>query len=178
MNRNTYTAIALVALTIAAIAMLIWISSTDNEVKHMKAEIALLQGAVDSLKAQVPGLGEYMSTVQLHTAKLWFAGKASNWKLAKFEVDELGETMAATEALHAKRNDVDISTFVMGTRKALLPLFEQSIVKKKLTDFDDAYRQLLIACNSCHRKAGYEFIQIITPSREPVTNQQWKAIAQ
>ena len=174
MNRNTSTVITLIVLVIAVITAIVWISSVDSETARLKADIALLQASVDSLKGQVPGLGEYMSTVQLHTAKLWFAGQASNWKLASFEIGELGETVEAAEALHAKRNDVDISTILLSIRKTQLPLFEQSIASRSISAFRDGYGQLLAACNGCHRAAGYEYIHIITPTREPVTNQQWK----
>ena len=30
------------------------------------------------------------------------------------------------------------------------------------------------ACNSCHKAAGYGFIHIVKPIREPVVNQEWK----
>ena len=36
-----------------------------------------------------PGLGEIMSGIQTHHAKLWFAGINENWKLADYEVKEL-----------------------------------------------------------------------------------------
>ncbi|MGE5413642.1 MAG: hypothetical protein ACM3NW_05660, partial [Syntrophomonadaceae bacterium] len=38
-----------------------------------------------------PGLGELMTFNQMRHAKLWFAGEAGNWKLARYELDELGE---------------------------------------------------------------------------------------
>jgi hypothetical protein len=36
-----------------------------------------------------PGLGEIMSLQQMRHSKLWFAGRAGNWDLADYEVDEL-----------------------------------------------------------------------------------------
>src|SRR5208282_4551557 len=39
----------------------------------------------------VPGLGEIMTLQQLRHIKLWFAGRAGNWPLADYEVDELNE---------------------------------------------------------------------------------------
>ena len=44
-----------------------------------------------------PGLGEFMSGIQVHHAKLWFAGTAANWKLADFEVGEIKETLDDVE---------------------------------------------------------------------------------
>src|ERR1700755_1322366 len=38
-----------------------------------------------------PGLGEIMSLQQMRHIKLWFAGNAANWRLADYEIGELGE---------------------------------------------------------------------------------------
>jgi hypothetical protein len=38
-----------------------------------------------------PGLGEFMTAMQLRHAKLWFAGRAKNWDLAGYEIDEIKE---------------------------------------------------------------------------------------
>ena len=59
---------------------------------------AALQAQVDSLKLQLaqtykPGLGEFMMGIQVHHAKIWFAGKNKNWALAGFEIDEIKETL-------------------------------------------------------------------------------------
>ena len=43
--------------------------------------------------AYTPGLGEFMSGIQVHHEKLWFAGKAGNWQLADFETGEIRETI-------------------------------------------------------------------------------------
>src|SRR5260370_42286454 len=57
-----------------------------------------LQSRVDSLQLKLndtykPGLGEFMLGIQLHHAKLWFAGQNKNWELADFEVHEIGESL-------------------------------------------------------------------------------------
>ena len=116
-----------------------------------------------------------MSTIQLHAAKLWYAGQSSNWKLATYELGELGETIEAAEGLHARKNDVDVSAVLESIRQTQLPLIGQSISRADIHGFTGAYGETLAACNGCHRPAGYEFIHIITPTREPVTNQLWKA---
>jgi hypothetical protein len=180
MKNNLFTNLALGLLTLAVFLQFLWISSVKNDAERsaadliqMKDSLAVLQLVADSLRARTPGLGEYMTTIQLHISKLWFAGQASNWKLAKYELDELAETMEAAESLHARRNDVDVSSVLRSVRLTLVPLFNQSLVKKSPWAFGDVYNQTLVACNGCHRPAGYEFIHIVTPTREPVSNQQW-----
>ena len=133
---------------------------------------------IDSLVAVRPGLGEYMSTMQLHAAKLWFAGQASNWKLASYEIDELEETAEAAMALHAMKNSISISMVLQSLNTSQIPRLKESVDKRSPALFSKAYSELLAACNGCHRPAGYEFIHIVTPNGEPVTNQQWKPVQQ
>ncbi|MBI3189734.1 MAG: hypothetical protein HYZ33_03705 [Ignavibacteriales bacterium] len=150
--------------------------SEQSKAKIVQLEISLqrLHASFDSLKTQTPGLGEYMSTIQLHTAKLWFSSRATNWNLAEYELDELEETVEASEALHAVKNTVDISAVLQSMRTTQLPLLRQSIENTNLRMFTSAYQQTLAACNGCHQSAGYKFIHIVIPAREPVTNQEWK----
>ena len=57
-----------------------------------------LQSQIDSLQrkfdnAYKPGLGEFMSGIQVHHAKLWFAGTAGNWGPSDFEIKEIRESI-------------------------------------------------------------------------------------
>ena len=57
-----------------------------------------LQNQIDSLRNKIahaysPGVGEFMSSIQMHHAKLWFAGKNENWDLANFEIEEIQESL-------------------------------------------------------------------------------------
>ncbi|MGH7871811.1 MAG: hypothetical protein ACREQO_06275 [Candidatus Binatia bacterium] len=45
----------------------------------LRDSIERVQADVKILKDLAPGLGEYMTTIQLHAGKLWFAAKAANW---------------------------------------------------------------------------------------------------
>jgi hypothetical protein len=180
MSRNTPAIVAIALLVVAITLHFLWVSSARKEAKVLSETISQMRDSLDSLhrvvaslKEQAPGLGEYMSTIQLHIAKLWFAGQAANWKLAKYEHDELNETIEAAEGLHARKNNVDITAVLQSVQQTQLPLIEQAISKKNLPAFNNTYSQTLAACNGCHRPAGYEFIHIITPTREPVTNQLW-----
>jgi hypothetical protein len=133
-----------------------------------------LNGELDSLEKRMPGLGEYMTTMQLHMAKLWFAVHAANWELASYELGELQETMEGAEALHAIKNKVDVSSVLQSVRQTQTVLIGQSIGERNEHNFMSAYDQTLAACNGCHRPAGYGFIHIVNPIAPPVTSQQWK----
>ena len=55
------------------------------------AASAVLADAQTAKEPYEPGLGEFMTATQLRHAKLWFAGKNSNWDLAAYEIDEIKE---------------------------------------------------------------------------------------
>jgi Skp family chaperone for outer membrane proteins len=131
------------------------------------------QSDLASIKELAPGLGEYMTTIQLHAGKLWFAAKATNWELAEYELDELKETMEAAKALNAEKNGVKISNVLDSVLQTQVAQLAESVKRKSSGEFQKSYDEMLSACNGCHTEAGYKFIHIIRPSAPPVTNQQW-----
>lgn len=145
-----------------------------RNVVALQDSLRKLHSQLDTLEERMPGLGEYMTTMQLHMAKLWFAVQAANWGLASYELGELQETMEGAEALHAFKNKVDISSVLQSVRQTQTVLLGQSISERNVPSFMSAYDQTLAACNGCHRPAGYGFIHIVIPVGPPVTNQQWK----
>jgi hypothetical protein len=172
--------VALVALTFAIFGMNRVIQSQD---KAFRSSIAALQDSVqrlqrqaDSLTLRSPGLGEYMSTIQLHIGKLWFAGQSANWDLASYEVNELGEAIEGAEALHAVRDSVNVTAVLQSVQNTQIELLKQAVHSREQAKLRDAYGQTLDACNGCHRAAGFKFIHIVTPTSQPVTNQLWKSI--
>jgi len=138
----------------------------QDSLKRMQSDLA-------STKELAPGLGEYMTTIQLHAGKLWFAAKATNWELAEYELDELKETMEAAKALNAEKNGVKISNVLDSVLQTQVAQLAESVKRKSSGEFQKSYDEMLSACNGCHTEAGYKFIHIIRPSAPPVTNQQW-----
>lgn len=171
--------LAVLVILIVKITSLSSAASSQKEeftrkVVALQDSLLKLHAELDSLEVRMPGLGEYMTTMQLHMGKLWFAVKSANWELAKYELGELQETMEGAEALHAIKNKVDISSVLQSVRQTQTALIGQSIGKRNVHNFMSAYDQTLAACNGCHRPAGYGFIHIVNPTAPPVTNQQWK----
>ncbi len=148
----------------------------DGEVMHMRDSLVHARATIDSMRAELPGLGEYMSSIQLHAAKLWYAQQASNWLLANYELHELGEAVTAVEGMHITKNTVDVSAVLESIQETQMASLEHSIVDEDHRATEKSYSELLSACNGCHRAAGYGFINIIRPRGEPVTNQEWNAV--
>jgi hypothetical protein len=180
----------LAGLSVIAFPFLIFrVVSLDSEIQALDArngrELAALkdslkraQADLASAKEAVPGLGEYMTTIQLHAGKLWFAAKASNWELANYELDELKETMEAAKALNAEKNGVKISGVLDSVLQTQVAQLAESIKRKSPKEFQKLYDETLSACNGCHTEAGYKFIHIVRPSAPPVTNQKWESVPQ
>jgi hypothetical protein len=129
---------------------------------------------IRALEEQAPGLGEYMTTIQLHAGKLWFAAKGANWELAEYEVDEMKETMEAAKGLGGEKNGVKIASVLDSVLKTQVAALEKTVKAKNPGQFQKSYDETLSACNGCHSDAGYKFIQIVRPTAPPVTNQRFQ----
>lgn len=130
-----------------------------------------------AMKESAPGLGEYMTTIQLHAGKLWFAAKAANWELAAYELDEMKETMEAAKSLGAEKNGVKIAAVLDSVLRTQLPPLEEAVKAGRSAAFQKSYDAALAACNGCHAEAGYKFIRIVRPVAPPVPNQRWEPAA-
>ena len=131
-----------------------------------------MQAKMDSLQAQLgktykPGLGEFMSGIQVHHAKLWFAGEARNWKLAQFEVDEIKEAFEDIKQFNTDRPEVKSIPMI----EMAMDSMDDAIKKKNLQLFENTYKTLTNTCNKCHQATNHEFNVIKTPDTPPFSNQ-------
>jgi hypothetical protein len=184
MKYTTYLWSALTICVVLIVVLLIWINRLDNRMRSLgdpnrgalttlQDSLKRVQADLTSVKELAPGLGEYMTTIQMHAGKLWFAARATNWDLAQYELDELKETMEAAKGLNAEKNGIKISNVLDSVLQTQIAELDKSIKSKSHTEFQKSYDETLSACNGCHTEAGYKFIRIIRPSAPPVTNQQW-----
>jgi len=69
-----------------SIILLLLLSCSDNseQISELRSQVTELQKKIDD--SYKPGFGEFMSNIQMHHAKLWFAGINQNWELADFEI--------------------------------------------------------------------------------------------
>lgn len=131
-----------------------------------------LQAQVDSLQRRLadayrPGLGEFMSGIQVHHAKLWFAGNAENWKLANFEIGEIKETLDDVEKYCTDRPEVSSLPML----RPAVDSVSAAIGAGNLPAFRNAFVLLTSFCNNCHRATKHAFNVIKTPDTPPFTNQ-------
>jgi len=185
MKSGTLRWIVLAACVIVIVDLMVKLSNLEEEVRQLgennRRTIAALQDAVKVTQASVStakesagGLGEFMTTIQLHAGKLWFAVNAANWDLAGYELDELKETMEAAKTLNAEKNGVKVSNVLDAVLQTQIAQLQDAIKSKSKLQFQKSYDSTLSACNGCHSEAGVKFIQIVRPSAPPVTNQRWE----
>jgi hypothetical protein len=134
-----------------------------------------LQMRIDSLQAILnasykPGLGEFMSNIQVHHDKLWFAGQKQNWKLADFEINEIKESLDDIQKYCQDR----VETKLIGMINAPIDSISKSIQEKNPASFRNAFAVLTNTCNSCHQATAHEFNVIKIPDTPPFSNQSFE----
>ncbi len=144
--------------------------SNNNDIK-----ISKLKSEIDSIKTNYrPELGEFMLDIQLHHAKIWFAGINQNWQLANYETDELKESF--DDAAKIETNRIETKNF-----KMIYPMIlklKNDIASKNIDKFKQDFSALTNTCNDCHTVSKYAFNKIIIPTGLPVTNQNFKTHAE
>jgi hypothetical protein len=131
-----------------------------------------LQNQMDSLRNKIahaysPGVGEFMSSIQMHHAKLWFAGKNENWDLANFEIEEIQESLDDIQQYCADSPSIKPLPMIFPP----LDSVKRAISEKNIARFKTSFNLLTNTCNSCHQAANHAFNVIRIPDTPPVSNQ-------
>ena len=154
------------------VAIIISISACNQSADNEKE----LQKRVDSLEKKIsenykPGFGEFMSSIQVHHAKLWFAGQNENWALADFEINEIKETLENVQKYQTERNESKL----IGLLYPSLDSVNQAVQQKNSNLFRNSYILLTNSCNNCHKETGFGFNRVKIPDSPPFNNQNFKA---
>src|SRR5258705_1320921 len=154
--------------TIAFITVVLVITSCHQQ----NDKTQKMQAAIDSLQKQLnepykPGFGEFMSGIQTHHAKLWFAGQNQNWPLADFEVHEIKEALDDVQRFCSDRPEVK----AIGMIDPLIDSVSSAIQQKNLQLFKNSFVLLTNTCNKCHQSTEHGFNVVTIPTSLPVVNQ-------
>jgi len=152
------------------VSLLIISACSDNSDK-----ISELQNRIDSLQMIIndsykPGFGEFMTNIQIHHAKLWFAGINQNWKLADFEIQEIKESLEDIQKYQSQREETKTLPIIFPP----LDSVQNSINNKSLNDFKQSFSHLTNTCNACHQAVKNEYNKIKIPDSPPFSNQIFK----
>ena len=135
----------------------------------------VLQNRIDSLENKLantykPGFGEFMSSIQSHHSKLWFAGQNKNWRLADFEIHEIMESIEAIQKYETERKE----SKSIGMINPALDSVNIAIQQKDIVLFKSSYSLLTNTCNNCHRANDFEFNIVKIPETQSFSNQDFK----
>jgi hypothetical protein len=107
-----------------------------------------------------------MEATQLRHIKLWFAGKASNWKLAAYQTRQIKARLQDAASLYQRLPVNDVTTMAKP-----LDAVAAAIAAEDGKAFTKAYGELTTACNSCHETVKLGFIALQTPTGNPFGDQ-------
>lgn len=134
-----------------------------------------IQSEIDSLKTSLqnsykPGFGEFMSNIQTHHAKLWFAGTNGNWPLADFEINEIKEALDNIQTFCTDRPESKEIKMIYPSIDSV----NQAIKMQSLSRFQRSFLNMTNMCNECHSITSHAFNVITIPDKPPVSNQKFK----
>ncbi len=139
--------------------------SGDQEIAALKAEVA-------ALKSMLPSQSHTMADVEYHFANLWFAGKAGNWPLATFYLDETRSHLNWAVRVRSVRRlagggEIDLRPMLKGIEDSGLAAIETAVEKSDGAAFEAAYRQMLTQCIACHTAAEKPYLRPQIPKTPP-----------
>ena len=146
--------------------------TNSPETRQSDKRIEGLEKAVADAK---PGLGEMMGVIREHHAKLFYSGKAQNWELAQYQIDELKEGFEDVSKFYPHFKEVKLALNEL-IPKIVSPTLEDvaaAIKKKDKKAFHSAFGALTESCNRCHQAAEHGFIVIQEPKSVEFTNQKF-----
>jgi hypothetical protein len=98
-----------------------------------------------------PRLAEIMGATQLRHFKLWYAGRFSNWDLAKYELGQIEASIQDAARYFPNIPAADMTTMTEQVKELRTAIEAKAVI---------AFRNFTSACNSCHQSAGVGFIVI------------------
>ncbi len=121
--------------------------------------------------AGAPGLADIMGATQLRHLKLSYAGSLKNWPLAQFEVAQIRNSFQSAAKSYPEFGDVPVAKLINDISEPALVEVDKAIAAHDSAAFNESFKSLTKACNSCHQAAKVGFIRIQVPTASPFSNQ-------
>jgi hypothetical protein len=117
---------------------------------------------VEDVAVIQPGLGRLMPEVGTRTWKLFYAAKAGNWPLAKFQYKEIKGLMELGAFTRPKHEEA-LNQFLVENWKPL----ETAIEKQDFAAFEDAFSKAVDSANAYHELKDKPYIVWKLPDTPP-----------
>ncbi len=109
-----------------------------------------------------PGLGTVMIEYGNRYYIMYYAAKAGNWDLAKYELKEAMEIQEVGETTRPSK-----AAMLKSFEKSYLDPLDKAIDAKNWNTFKTAYNNGVEGCNNCHAATGHPYIKYALPSTPP-----------
>jgi hypothetical protein len=151
-------------------------ASTDVAAR-LQASEAQVAALAERVAALTPETAVLMAQVQIHHAKLYYAGHARNWELAAYSLHEINEALQAVQVFNDQFEDfpTPLSEVVPPLVGPPLGEIHAALRARNGARFDAAFKSLTAACNACHAMLKREFIAVREPTAVEFTNQSFAA---
>jgi hypothetical protein len=135
------------------------------------------QARLDSMEQKLrhtytPGFGELMLNIQIHHAKLWFAGKNGNWELAAYDQSLIRSAFQKIRSFHPDNPNSTATAMI----DIPMDSIGSAITRKDPAAFQRSFGLLTTTCNNCHAVTKHAFNLITIPKTEPIGNQSYSLI--
>jgi hypothetical protein len=154
--RSIFT--TLIGLVLAYLVLATGLACAQDRGKPEDGSAAEVEGA--------PDLSDIMVQQQMRHIKLWFAGDASNWPLADYELDKLKDGFDEAGKLLGGQ-------FAQQHVGGAVSQLEKAIAAKEHETFVSAFDRLSAGCNECHRTLDHAFVVIQRPILLPYSDQNF-----
>ena len=140
-------------------------------------EVQPFQARLDSMEQKLrhsyaPGFGELMLNIQIHHAKLWFAGKNGNWELADYDQSLIRSAFQKIRSYHPDNPAAATTTMI----DIPMDSIGAAIARKDPAAFRRSFSLLTTTCNNCHTVTRHAYNFITIPRSEPIGNQSYSPI--
>jgi hypothetical protein len=125
-------------------------------------------GAVGRSSAQsttyLPSISDLMiGTIQPRHERIWRAEQAGDWDFAAYELGNLRGALGRLGRAHPIEQNSSLPDMIESVTKQPLEELKGAIDRRDDADFDKAYDELSVACNSCHQALNHGTIVIGRP---------------
>jgi hypothetical protein len=123
-----------------------------------------------------PGLGTVMIEYGNRFGRLYYAAKAANWDMAKYQRGEMTEIQEVGETTRPAR-----APMLKAFEEYFLSGLDKAIGAQDGKAFDDAYAKAVDGCNACHMGSqssnwkSYQYVKIQVPTADNNDYVIWKA---
>ena len=134
----------------------------DESLKDVKVWTGHREMSLEEVAIIQPGLGRIMPEIGVRNWKLYYAAKAGNWPLAKFQAKEIKGLMDLCVVTRPKYEE-NIAEFLSEHWRPL----QKAVEAEDFAAFEAAYRKAVDAANAYHELRDKPYIKWKLPDGPP-----------